>query len=374
MPIPPLTPPFCPNPRCRFHQASDVSGWNYQSRGSRAVQRSPRPVRMFSCCHCRRWFCDAAFTSDYWKKKPHVMARAYPLICDGQALRQAGRVLGVAVTTIKRAERQLAKQSLLIHLRQERALTATLREPIVLDGARSFAGSQNEPAEVNGIFTADSGLCLELRAFGLRRSGSMTAAQRQRREQRDQRLGRPDPQARRRLAQQALLRLAGLFAPRTTIEVRTDEEPGYRPAIEALARQRAVRHVSISGSARRDSDNPLWMANHKHRVQRHCLASWRRETIAHHKNLSGLQDRQLLHRVWLNNTKGVSERRQPDQLTTPAMQHGLTEKRLTALELFFRRGFPVREQLPEVLRPLYEGTVKARPRESSKPYIHSYAY
>lgn len=372
MPSPPQNPPFCPNPRCRFHDATDLSAWCYQSRGSRRVLRSPRPVRMFSCCSCRRWFCDAAFTIDYWKKKTGVLTQAYRLITDGQALRQAARTIGVAVTTVKRAERQLAKQALLIHLQQERALTALLQEPLVLDGARSFAGSQNEPAEVNGIFAAESGFCFEVRAFGLRRSGTMTQRQRELREQRDRRLGRPDPQARRKLVQQALLRLEALFAPKITIELRTDQEPAYAVALKALKRK--VRHITVSSTARRDSSNPLWMINHKHRVQRHCLASWRRETIAHHKNLAGLQDRQLVHRVWLNNTKGVSERRLPERRITPAMRLGLSAQRLSGTELFFRRRFPKRERLPESMRPLYEGTVKARPREVCNPYIHSYAY
>lgn len=372
MPSPPLKPPFCPNPRCRFHQASELSAWRYQARGTRRVQRSPRPVRMFSCGACRRWFCDAAFTLDYWKKKTGVLTQAYRLITDGQALRQAARTIGVAVTTVKRAERQLAKQALLIHLQQERALTAQLHEPVVLDGARCFAGSQYEPAEVNGLFGAESGFCFELRAFGLRRSGTMTPRQREVRQQRDRRLGRPDPQARRTLVEQLLKRLAGLFAPQITIELRSDQEPAYAIALKAM--KRPVRHLTVSSTARRDSRNPLWMINHKHRVQRHCLASWRRETIAHHKNLAGLQDRQLIHRVWLNLTKAISERRLPERLITPAMRLGLSAKRLSAIELFYRRLFPQRERLPEMMRLLYEGTLKARPREVCNPYIHRYAY
>ncbi len=370
----PRQPPFCPNQQCRWHRATDLSGWRYQSRGTRRVKRSPHAVRMFSCTDCRRWFCDAAFTIDYWKKKTGILTQAFHLIMDGQALRQAARTLNVAVTTIKRAERQLAKQSLLIHQRQERALTGTLTEPLVLDGSRSFAGSQYEPAEVTGIFAAESGFCLELRAFGLRRSGRMTDAQRRRRAERDRRLGRPDPQARRTLATQALLRVAALFAPQATIKLGTDEDRAYPPAVKALRAQRAVEWRTVSSKARRDGRNPLWMINHKHRLARHCLASWRRETIAHHKNLSGLQDRQLMHRIWLNNTKGISERSSLDRRTTPAMILGLSDKRFSGRELFDRRLFPEREKLPQVMRPLYEGTLRARRHEVCNTYIHSYAY
>ena len=367
-------PPFCPHPRCPWHTATDLSTWRFHRRGRRLVQRSARPVQRFRCLTCGAWFCDAAFTTDYWCKLPGLLPRLYHLLADGPALRQCGRMLNLSPTTVRRVERRLAQQSLLFHLSQERQLAGRLHEPLVIDGQRSFTGSQWEPAETHGVFTAQAGFCLELRAFGLRRSGAMTPRQTALRTARDARLGLPDPRARRRINAAALSRLAPLVPPDQTLEIRSDEERDYLPGIRALTALRPVRHVVVSSKVRRDSRNPLWMVNHKHRLQRHCLASHRRETIAAHKTLAGLQDRQLVHRCWMNNTKGVSERTAEGRRTTPAMTLGLTRRPLSGRRLFRRRRFPEREELPASLRVLYEGRVKARPREHISPAFHHFAY
>jgi hypothetical protein len=367
-------PPFCPHPRCRWHSATDLSAWRFHRRGLRAVQRSRKPVQRFRCLTCGAWFCDAAFTTDYWRKIPGLLPRLYHLLADGPALRQAGRMLRLSPTTVRRVERRLAQQALLLHLAQERQLAGRLREPLVIDGQRSFTGSQWEPAETHGVFTAQAGFCLELRSFGLRRSGAMTPRQRAFRAARDARLGRPDPRARRRINAVVLRRLAALVPPEQTLEIRSDEERDYLPGIRALAAVRPVRHVRVSSKVRRDSRNPLWMANHKHRLQRHCLASHRRETIAAHKTLAGLQDRQLVHRCWMNNTKGVSERTAAGRRTTPAMQLGIARRPLSGRRLFRRRRFPRREGLSASLRALYEGRIKARPHERVSPTRYRFAY
>jgi len=367
-------PPFCPHPDCPWHTATDRTGWRVQRRGCRPVQRSAKPVQRFRCATCGTWFCDAAFTTDYWRKIAGLLPRVYPVIADGPALRQAGRMLRLSVTTLRCVERRLAQQALLQHLADERALTGRLTEPLVLDGQRSFTGSRYEPAETYGVFTAEAGFCLELRSFGLRRSGSMSARQKEIRAERDERLGRPDPRARRRIHAAALTRLAALVPPGQTLELRSDEETDFVPAIRALAATRPVRHVTVSSRARRDTGNPLWLINHKHKLQRHCLASHRRQTIAAHKTLAGLQDRQLLHRCWMNHTKGVSERTAAGRRTTPAMRLGIAARSRSGRSLFRDRRFPKRDGLPEELRALYEGRVKARPRERVLPALHRIAY
>jgi hypothetical protein len=116
------------------------------------------------------------------------------------------------------------------------------------------------------------------------------------------------------------------------------------------------------------------MINHKHKLQRHCLASHRRQTIAAHKTLAGLQDRQLVSRCWLNHTKGVSERTAEGRRTTPAMKLGVAARPRSGRSLFSRRRFPQRDGLPETWRALYEGRVKARPRERVSPTLHRFAY
>lgn len=367
-------PPFCPNPRCPFHHRPPTGPWPVQRRGYRPVARRPGRIRRFRCRPCGAWFSSSTFRDDYWKKLPDLAAPLYHLIADGKGLRQSARALKVSPTTVRRRQRWLAGQALLLHVDQERRLHGRLDEPVVLDGLRSFAGSQFEMAELNTALTTDTAFWLALDPIPLRRSGRMTARQRQQRRRRDGRLGRPDPRARQRATEAALCRLGRLLPKGRTLRLRTDEEPDYARAVARLSGLIPIRHHTVSSRRRRDTANPLWRINHLHRVMRHSLANLKRETIAHSKHLAGLMDRAVIHRCWLNNTKGVTERHAAGARTTPAMKLGLALRRLRGEDLFAWRRFPERVGLPEELRAVYEGSIKARPRERVRPYIARYAY
>ncbi len=56
------------------------------------------------------------------------------------------------------------------------------------------------------------------------------------------------------------------------------------------------------------------------------------------------------------------------------MKLGLATRPLTGRCLFSRRRFPGRVGLPEPLRAIYEGRIKARPNERVHPTIHKIAY
>lgn len=367
-------PPHCPNPACRWHTATDVTGWRIQRRGHRRNLRNPSsPNQRFVCCTCGRWFCRAAFTVDYWKKVRALLPRVYDALSNGGALRQVGRELDLTGTTILRAQRVLAAQALLRDLLYRRRLRGRLQEPLALDGQRNLVHSVHQMAEINSLYTCESGYTLELDAFGIRQSVGRDPRRLRRRQQSERRWGRPDPKARLKSSHRVLRRLAPLLDPELEHEIRTDEERDYEPPIRELARHRRLRHVRISAKARRDSGNPLWMANHKHRLQRHSLANLRRETIAQSKLLAGLQDRLLVHRVWLNATKGVSERTAAGRGETPAMRLGLTTRPLRGAELFAERLFPRRCGLPAALLPLYEGRVKGWPNEKPARRVPKYA-
>lgn len=365
-------PPFCPNPACRFHLVAS-SAWRFHARGFRTVRRPPGLIRRFQCRQCRRWFSSSTFREDYWKKLPGLAAPVYHLIADGQGLRQAARSLGVSPTTVRRRQRWLAGQALLLHLEQERMLDGKLLEPVVLDGLRTFAGSQNEMAELNTLVMTGSGFVLGLDPVPLRRSGRMTSRQRRERTIRDRCLGRPDPRARRRASAVALARAAALLPDGRPLRLRTDEEPDYVRALATLPRALEFEHTRVSSRRRRDSRNPLWRVNHLHRLMRHSLANLKRETIAHSKTLAGLFDRALVHRCWVNNTKGLSERRVEHARTTPAMRLGLYMERRTGESLFASRRFPVRAGLPDNMRAIYKGSIRARPHEVVRPEVFKYA-
>ena len=358
-----FVPPHCPHQDCAAHVIEPDEHFRFHRRGFQRIERDPGWVRIFQCRHCRRYFRDACFSMDYWKKRGGLLIRVFLGLTNGQAKRQIARCIGVTRTTIDRIERDLAKHCLLHHLGQLRQLKGKLDEPVVLDGFRTYAGSQYETLDLNTTATCESGFVLHLGAAPLRRSGSMTPRQKVVREERDRRLGRPLRGIRRAVTRRALRLIEWLRDPSKEIEVRSDEEPDYARALGDLSGEVSLRHVTVSSRARRDERNPLWRINLVHLLMRHSLKSHTRETIAHHKCLRALIDRALILTTWLNNVKGISERSTRKSRTTPAMLLQLAEAPLDLEAFFARRLFPLRERMPSSVAHVYEGRLKARPNE-----------
>jgi hypothetical protein len=363
-----FVPPFCPNEDCRHHlHTGDPEGWPWQSRGLRQTERKPYWVRNFSCRHCGRWFRSSVFGPDYWKKVPGLSARIYDHVHDGDGLRQASRKLRCGATTVRWHVRLLARQSLLFHVEQLQRLLGRLDEDVALDGLRTFAGSQYEPLDLNTAILVASGFFIALNAAGLRRSGTMRPDQRVRREQRDERLGRPDPRGRERSVHTML---AALLELTPHLNLRTDEEPDYARAAAPFGGR--ITHATVNSKDRRDARNPLWKVNCLHGWARHALRALVRETIAFAKTSAGLLDRSWIFLVARNNTKGIREADADGRRTTPAMKLGLEKAPRRGRALLSRRRFPRRVGLPKDLEDAYRGTWRARPRENVKPYLHRF--
>lgn len=361
-------PPFCPNSECRYHYG-DAEGWRFQRRGFRRVVRNPRVIRRFHCSHCKRNFSSSTFREDYWKKIPGITAAVYQRVADGQSMRGIARGLSVSLTTVRRRTRSLAQQSLLRTERHMSHLAGKLRSAVVLDGFRTFAGSQFEVAELNTAVCSDSGYLLTIDPIALRRPGRMTKAQKSIRKAKEERSGRPDPRERTKVTIDVLNTLKRLSGG-LTLELRSDEEPAYERAVRRVG---GFVHVTVSSKRRRDTSNPLWRVNHLHRMFRHFAKNVARETIAHSKHFAGLCDRIQILQLWLNVSKGISERRVDLSRLTPAMLMGFESRSRKGHRLFADRLFPNRERLQRKLRPRYFGTIRARRDENVRPYIHKFA-
>lgn len=365
-------PPFCPNPKCTHHNDREPqAGW-WEHRGLRAIQRAPGQVAQLRCKRCGRWFRSSVFVLDYWKKLAGLHPRVYDLKANGCGQRQAARVLQVAPTTVRRRTRELARQGLLLHFEQLHRLRGQLDEEVVYDGLRDYAGSQYEPLDLQTPLTAASSFLIDLNIAPLRRSGTMTDRQRQIREKREQRLGRPAPKVRQTRTLELLRRIAALYPDGQPWTLRTDEEPDYARALARLPDASRVRHRTVSSTLRRDALNPLRPVNALHGYMRHAKRELVRETIAFAKTAAGLLERAWIFLVVRNYTKGISEHTVADARQTPAMLLKLAEQPLDGAALFGQRRFPRRVGLPEDRRSAYLGTFRARPHENVKPYIYKY--
>jgi transposase-like protein len=145
-------PPFCPNPRCRFHV--NPEGWRFKKKGFFLRRAFPRRIQRYRCSHCGRSFSSQTFDATYWLKQPEVFSGLpYRLLgCSG--FRQIARELGIAPTTVLRQVERLGRHCLLFH--ECHRPRGPLEEPLVVDGFESFEFSQYHPLHFHTAVGAHS--------------------------------------------------------------------------------------------------------------------------------------------------------------------------------------------------------------------------
>lgn len=349
------TPPFCPNPPCRFHR--DPRGWRWKRKGFFFRQAAPARIQRYLCSHCRRSFSSQTFATTYWLRRPDLPRQLFLRLLSCSAYRQIARDLGVSPTTVLRQVERLGRHCLLFH-EQLRPKTPP-PEPLVVDGFESFEASQFVPVHFHTASGSDSHYFYAFTDSELRRKGRMTDAQRRRREERERAFGRPDPKS----IEREMAELVGvLVPPGAAAVIRSDEHPAYPRAWRRLPDRRIVHERTVSTEARTPA-NPLFPANLLDLLIRHSSANHKRETIAFSKRRQSAAERLAVLLVWRNYLKSFSERKRD---ATPAQRLGLLDRRLTVEEVLARRLFPTRIELPERLARYYwrltttRGLVNAR--------------
>lgn len=342
-------PPFCPNPRCRFH--ADPGGWRFKKKGFFVRQAIPRRIQRYRCTHCGRSFSSQTFHPSYWLKRPDVLADLLLRVVACSGYRQIARELGIAPNTVLRQVERLGRHCLLFHERHRPK--GPLGEPLVVDGFESFEYSQYHPIHFHTAVGAQSQFFHAFTDSELRRKGRMTARQKKRRTQLESRLGRPDP----RSIEREMAALVALVVPQhSAAEIRSDEHRAYPRALRRLA-DRRIDHRVTSSKKPRTPQNPLFPVNLLDLLIRHSSANHKRETIAFSKRRQGAAYRLAILMVWRNYLKSVSERRQD---LTPAQRLGILERKLRVDDVLAERLFPSRILLPERIAQYYWRRVPTR--------------
>jgi transposase-like protein len=342
-PIPcPTTPPFCPNPHCRFHH-HQPDPWPIQKFGSFRRKHPPHTVPRFRCRHCRRTFSSQTFCATYWLKRPDLLPKVFKHTVAGAANRQLARALGCSPSTVDRLIGRLGRHCLLFH-RQLMTRASPFRD-IAIDGLVTFERSQYFPFEHVVAVDRNSGFFIHFTDAALRRSGTMTDHQRRRREALEKRHGRPDPKAVEK-ATRALLEVALQGAIRA--QVWSDRHQAYPRAIRRISVE--IDHRRIDSRIKRDRHNALFEINLLDLLLRHCLKNHTRETIAFSKRRQESAYRLAILLVWRNCIKRRWEKR---CRWTAAMELGLLDRPLTAEEVLERRLFVSRIELCTVWRDYY---------------------
>jgi transposase-like protein len=340
-------PPHCPNPKCKYH--NHLHGpWPFKRFGYYRRQARPQRIRRFRCNHCLVTFSSQTFSTTYYLKRPDVLAKLLTKTTGCMANRQLADDINVAPSTVDGQLYRLGRHCLLLH----KQLQENLRQPTVIavDGFESFELSQYHPFHFHVAVDCHSALFLGFTDSPLRRKGAMTACQRRRRQELEDRFGRPDPQAVRKDMAELL---ANVVQPGSKVTIRSDLHKSYPRAIGQIPAQ--ITHEVVPSKDPRGRHNVLYELNLLDSLIRHGSANHKRETIAWAKRRQGAAMRLMVFLVWRNY---VRQRWRKQVSGTPAMQAGLLNRPLTVDEILEQRIFVSKAGLKGRWSQYYWGEVE----------------
>jgi len=286
-------------------------------------------------------------------------------ITGGMAARQVARDLQVAPETINRHVARLGRHCMLFHNILLKEAPPAL--DVVVDGFETFEYSQYHPIHHHLAVEKGTDFFIHFTDSELRRKGRMTKAQKKGRQERETRLGRPDPKS----IENDMFELLDFVARELgKITVYSDDHPAYKRAIRRLSVD--VDHRITPGKAHRDRHNSLWEVNLLDLLIRHNNANHKRETIAWSKRRQASTERLAILLVWRNYIKGRREKVRGSP--TPAMERGMLERPLVWEELLGRRIFRTRCELPARWAKYYDRTVQTRALERERCHELKFAY
>jgi hypothetical protein len=282
----------------------------------------------------------------------------------GMANRQISRDLKVNPGTIDNVLARLARHCFLFHTMNMQH--AAPPAEIVVDGFVTFETSQYYPFHHHNAVEKDSDFFIYFTDSNVRRSGTMTAAQKVRRNELEALHGRPDPQAvRKDMAH--LLDVA--LKDQVSAVVHSDAHQSYPAAIRTVDCD--IRQVVTPGRQHRDRRNKLWPVNLLDSLIRHSSANHRRETIAWSKRRQASAERLVIFLVWRNYVKSRREKR--PRGPTPAMVRGICDHRLDVAEILSGRLFRDHTELPDRWAEYYERKVVTKPLAVNRAHELRYA-
>jgi hypothetical protein len=344
-------PTHCARRDCPAHTIS--SGFRYRFRGSYRTKAEPRRrVRVIECLHCGRQSSMNAYRATYYMKRPRLLRDVAAILVNGCAHRQVARIVDCAPSTVTRLAARLGRHCMLFQAEALERLGPP-SEPIVFDHFVTFVHSQLDRLGIGTPIGATTWFDYGAEAAASR--GGSRRASRKKPVRSPLPARRPGSEA--RSLRRALDRL---MSRESSLELITDDHPGYRSGIAAATHGSRVRHRvhpnpdradPAAAAAARARDRALFTVDMVHQLTRHSLAHHRRETIAFARRANAAMERAMLFTVWRNFVKRRSERRPDDRC--PAMLLGLVNRRLRWADVLARRRFPDRVRLSRSWTAVY---------------------
>ena len=372
-----MIPPFCPCPGCDAHVHPPVREWwmrigSYSTRAFGRVQR-------FRCRRCGTGFSAQTFSLDYYAKRrvEYLKLLAQFSCCCG--LRALGRNFSVSKGTIENKLMRLSHQALALQVMGLRRLR--LGENLVADGFQSYWVSQYFPTNIHLLVGEQSQFTYAFHGVTIRRSGTMTEAQRKRRQQLEKRY-RADAQGigtSFALITGVLTRLTAT-ARHTPVIFSTDQHKSYPRVLAAdgaaaqLMAEGRLDHRAYSSSAPRTTSNPLFAVNYLDRELRKDQAEHVRETTRHARAAHTAMERLAVYLLHHNYFKRYRINQSVDDEALHATEAGLSygfirwmRQWLTTRRVFLSR-IPVPPPFLDVWLRMYR-----TPLSRAYPYLPRYA-
>ena len=356
-------PPHCPNPNCAYFNALPGE-WPCKRKGFYTRLHRPRCIQRFACLACKRTFSSQTFSTSHWQKRPELAPRIFMMVVGCMANRQMARALGCSPATVAHHITRIARHCFLLQAMETERIPA-LGE-VVIDGFETFEWSQYFPFHHNVAVDVDSGYFLYHTDSPLRRKGRMTALQKARRAQLEERLGKASPRA----VEDGVRELLQTITARCdAITIRSDDHRAYPRAMRTLSC--GVEHKVTSSKERRDDRNPLWEVNVLDLMIRHSTAAHKRETIAWAKRRQASIEKLTIFQVWRN---CIKKRREKGGRVTPAMLLGLTTRPWKVRDVLARRLFFEKTELSDRWKDYYRREVQTSALPVNRTHTLTYAF
>ena len=351
--VPPsaFRPRHCPRQGCSQHHLDSARRFRYTGAGSYARKSDNRPRPRFRCLACRSRFCQSAFTTSYYLKRPDLLVPIAAGINAGSGHRQLARSLGCAPSTVTRQTARLGRHSLLLQAFSIEQLGA-ITEPVALDHFETFVYRQEEALGLATPVGQRSWFVYGVDPAPHRRGGIRTKQQKEKLRAKPARFRKGEFV---RSTSRVLDMLLVKVPKNGRLRLISDDHPAYRRSLaDRQDRLRVDHRIYVNpkrgpkGSKRspeaRVRDRAMKVVDALHGLLRHSCAHQRRETIAFGRRTNAVVERTFLMIVWRNFVKKVTERK-PDRLTA-AMQAGLTTEQWSWERALACRLFPGRIPLP----------------------------
>jgi transposase-like protein len=351
--VPPsaFRPRHCPREGCPQHHLDSSRRFRYTTAGSYTRKSDSRSRPRFRCLACRSRFCQAAFTTSYYLKRPELLVPIAAGLNAGSGHRQLARSHGCAHSTVTRLAARLGRHSLLLQALALKHIDV-IAEPVVLDHFETFVFRQEEALGLATPTGQRSWFIYGTDPAPHRRGGRRTDAQRRKLREKPVRLRKG---AFVRSTSRVLDLLLAKVAENRRLRLVSDQHPAYMKCLETRTDRFRIDHRFYpnpqrgpKGSKRSPQaklrDRMMKVVDALHGLVRHSCAHHRRESIAFGRRTNAVVERMFLTLVWRNFVKKVTERR-PEK-TTAAMRIGLTTEQWSWERVLAQRLFPARIQLP----------------------------